>query len=365
MPTLAVVLVVQVVQRWMHFAVANPARQVFYTVLDREEKYKAKNLIDVVIYRGSDALYGWVFDSLQTLGLKLGAIALVAAPVSAVWLILSVALGRAQERRAKLMEAGAGTGESEMTKLTRREFAILPQFGRRQRRPAFAQPSTPLITRAIPASGEPLPAVGLGTAQVFDSANEGTRQKASAVVQALIGNGGKLIDTASTYGDAERVLGDTIAPAGLRNKLFIATKLESPDAAELKRSLSRLKTEKLDLLQLHNVRDPQQSLSAFKEWKAQGVCRYIGITSTFHGAFSAVETVLTREKPDFVQIDYSIEDREAEKRILPLAGDNSPGCSPRCRSAAAGCSAPCAARRFPIGLPRSPEAGRNFFSNIC
>jgi AAA family ATP:ADP antiporter len=75
-PTLAVVLVVQVIQRWMHFAVANPARQVFYTVLEREEKYKAKNLIDVVIYRGSDALYGWVFDTLQTLGLKLGSIAL-------------------------------------------------------------------------------------------------------------------------------------------------------------------------------------------------------------------------------------------------------------------------------------------------
>jgi ATP:ADP antiporter, AAA family len=110
-PTLAVVLVVQVIQRWMHFAVANPARQVFYTVLGREEKYKAKNLIDVVIYRGSDALYGWVFDTLQTLGLKLGSIALVAAPVSAVWLILSVALGRAQERRAKLMEAGAVPGK--------------------------------------------------------------------------------------------------------------------------------------------------------------------------------------------------------------------------------------------------------------
>ena len=110
-PTLAVVLVVQVIQRWMHFAVANPARQVFYTVLEREEKYKAKNLIDVVIYRGSDALYGWVFDTLQTLGMKLGSIALVAAPVSAVWLILSVALGRAQERRAKLMEAGAVPGK--------------------------------------------------------------------------------------------------------------------------------------------------------------------------------------------------------------------------------------------------------------
>ena len=101
-PTLAVVLAAQVAQRWIHFALASPARQVFYTVLGREEKYKAKNLIDVVIYRGSDALYGWVFDSLQLLGLKLGTIALVAAPVSAVWLVLSAALGRAQERRARI-----------------------------------------------------------------------------------------------------------------------------------------------------------------------------------------------------------------------------------------------------------------------
>jgi ATP:ADP antiporter, AAA family len=100
MPTLAVVVTLQVVQRWMNFAIANPARQVFFTVLGREEKYKAKNLIDVVIYRGSDALYGWVFDSLQALGLKLGAIALCMVPVAAAWLVLSILLGRAQEHRA-------------------------------------------------------------------------------------------------------------------------------------------------------------------------------------------------------------------------------------------------------------------------
>jgi aryl-alcohol dehydrogenase-like predicted oxidoreductase len=163
--------------------------------------------------------------------------------------------------------------------------------------------------------------VGLGTAAVFDTADATTRQKAGAVVQALIDNGGKLVDTASTYGDAERVLGEVIASAGLRDKVFIATKLESPDVEELKRSLNRLQTSKLDLLQLHNVSNPRQSLAAFKAWKAQGVCRYIGITSTFHGAFAAVEAVLGREKPDFVQIDYSIDDREAEKRILPLAAE--------------------------------------------
>jgi ATP:ADP antiporter, AAA family len=110
-PTLAVVLVVQVAQRWLHFSVATPARQVFYTVLSREEKYKAKNLIDVVIYRGSDALYGWLFDSLQTLGLKLGTIALVSVPVAACWLVLSATLGNAQERRAMRINAGMAPGE--------------------------------------------------------------------------------------------------------------------------------------------------------------------------------------------------------------------------------------------------------------
>jgi AAA family ATP:ADP antiporter len=96
-PILSVVVTLQVAQRWMNFAIANPARQVFFTVVGREEKYKAKNLIDVVIYRGSDALYGWVYDSLQALGLKLGAIALCALPVAAGWLLLSTVLGRTQE----------------------------------------------------------------------------------------------------------------------------------------------------------------------------------------------------------------------------------------------------------------------------
>jgi aryl-alcohol dehydrogenase-like predicted oxidoreductase len=208
-------------------------------------------------------------------------------------------------------------------RLTRREFATLTTAGGAAAltRASFAQTSGPLITRAIPSSGELLPAVGLGTAEVFDSDDEATRQKAGAVVQALVGNGGKLVDTASTYGDAEQVLGEVAASAELRPKLFIATKLEAPDEAELKRSLARLKTAKLDLLQLHNVRDPQQSLARFKEWKVQGVCRYIGITSTFRSAKPALEAVLSRQKPDFVQVDYSLDDRDAEQRILPLAAE--------------------------------------------
>lgn len=99
-PSLVVVMVLQVLQRWVNFAIANPARHILFTVVEREEKYKAKNLIDVVIYRGSDALYGWVFNSLQALGLKLAGIALCAIPAAAGWLVLSAALGRFQERRA-------------------------------------------------------------------------------------------------------------------------------------------------------------------------------------------------------------------------------------------------------------------------
>ena len=204
-------------------------------------------------------------------------------------------------------------------RMTRREFAIATGAAVLAP-PALAQ-SDALLTRAIPSSGERLPAVGLGTAQVFNTNDEATRQKAAAVLQALIAGDGRLVDTSSVYGDAEAVLGDVIAAGGLLGKLFIATKLEAPDAAELKRSLARLKTEKLDLLQFHNVRDPQQSLAQFKDWKAQGVTRYIGITSTRHADFAAIESVLAREKPDFVQIDYSIDDREAEKRILPLAAE--------------------------------------------
>jgi len=98
-PTLAVVLVFQVAQRWLNFAIANPARQVFFTVVGREEKYKAKSFIDVVVYRGSDALWGWLYESVHGLGLKLGAVALAAIPVAAAWLALSAMLGRMHERR--------------------------------------------------------------------------------------------------------------------------------------------------------------------------------------------------------------------------------------------------------------------------
>ena len=210
-----------------------------------------------------------------------------------------------------------------MSTITRRQFAAMTGAALIVR-PAAAQ-TDQLLMRAIPSSGERIPAVGLGTASIFNRADEATRAKAAAVINALVQNRGKLIDTASTYGDAEVVMGDEIAKAGLRDKLFIATKVEEPDLAEFKRSLSRLKTQKVDLLQLHNVNSGKQSLARLREWKAQGLCRYIGITSTFHGDYPAVEAALRREKPDFVQVDYSLDVRTAEQRILPLAAEAKAG----------------------------------------
>lgn len=205
-----------------------------------------------------------------------------------------------------------------MITISRREFGAFTAAAALAGSAHAESDATP-ITRAIPSTGESLPAVGLGTARVFNHDAEATRHAATEVIQALVEAGGRLIDTASTYGEAEVVLGNVITTPDLRDKVFIATKLESADRSELDRSLRRLKTAKVDLLQLHNVSSARQSLAKFRDWKSQGICRYVGITSTFHADYAALQSVLEREKPDFVQVGYSIEDREPEKRILPLA----------------------------------------------
>jgi aryl-alcohol dehydrogenase-like predicted oxidoreductase len=182
-----------------------------------------------------------------------------------------------------------------------------------------------LAMRAIPHSGERIPVIGLGTANEFQTPQQGeAKANLKKVVDDLLAQGCKLIDTASSYGSAESVLGDLLSDQD-RSAIFLATKLEngSPKAGaiEFKRSLEHLRFPRVDLLQLHNVQDPRQSLAAFRDWKAQGLCRYIGITTTFKSDYGAAESVLRREKPDFLQVDYSLGDREAEKRLLPAALD--------------------------------------------
>ncbi len=184
--------------------------------------------------------------------------------------------------------------------------------------------AAPLLTRPIPRSGEAMPVIGLGTADVFDVGDDPAERAArAAVIRSLTAAGGKLIDTAPSYGQAESVVGDLVAEAGLRRGVFLATKLEDYDRrtgpAQLQASLRRLRTDTVDLMQLHNVSDPRQDLAMLRDWKAQGYCRYTGITTTFHGDFDAAEAVLRREKPDFLEVDYSLQDREVEKRLIPAA----------------------------------------------
>jgi aryl-alcohol dehydrogenase-like predicted oxidoreductase len=195
--------------------------------------------------------------------------------------------------------------------------------------PAQAQsaaPEKPLITRAIPHSGEKLPVVGLGTIIVFDVGTDAAkRASCSDTVRALAAHGGSLIDTAESYGTAEAVLGDILADTGLRSQVFLATKFDIKDydktngAAAFQGSLQRLRTGKLDLMQFHNVRDPKQDLGLLRDWKAQGLCRYTGITTTSEDSYDATVAILEREKPDFLMVDYAIDKREAEARVLPAA----------------------------------------------
>jgi aryl-alcohol dehydrogenase-like predicted oxidoreductase len=191
--------------------------------------------------------------------------------------------------------------------------------------PAFGQSDSPIATRAIPHSGERIPVIGLGTANDFMARQEGEgRAKLKKVVDDLLAQGCKLIDTASSYGSAESVLGDLLSDQD-RSKVFLATKIEngSKNAGliEFRRSLERLRYKQVDLLQLHNVQDRRQDLAPFRDWKAQGLCRYVGITTTYKNDYDAAEAVLRREKPDFFQVDYSLANREAEKRLLPAARD--------------------------------------------
>jgi aryl-alcohol dehydrogenase-like predicted oxidoreductase len=215
--------------------------------------------------------------------------------------------------------------------LARRELLTLCiGLGSGQVIPGLSQSATaqglppPLLTRQIPRSSEVLPVIGLGTANGWDSGGDPTEQAArAAVVRALVAAGGKIIDTAPSYGGAESLVGDVVTGSGSRHNVFLATKLETYDRrsgpAEMQASLRRLRTTQVDLMQLHNVSDPHQDLGMLRQWKAQGLCRYTGITTTYHGDFDAAEAILRREKPDFLEIDYSIADRDVQKRLIPAA----------------------------------------------
>ena len=186
-----------------------------------------------------------------------------------------------------------------------------------------ASDSSSMLTRAIPSTGEKLPVIGLGTWQTFDvGTSSSERTPLSQVLSLLVKSGGRIVDSSPMYGRAEEVIGDLADGLQLQQKLFFATKVftRGRDAGiqSMERSFARLKTNRIDLMQVHNLVDVGTHLQTMREWKAKGRFRYIGVTHYNETAFPELEKVLRSEKVDFVQINYSIGEREADQRILPL-----------------------------------------------
>lgn len=190
---------------------------------------------------------------------------------------------------------------------------------------ASAQESAPaILTRPIPSSGEKLPVIGMGTWQTFDVGPSETAPL-EAVIRAFVELGGKVLDSSPMYGKSEEIAGQMIGKFGLRDKLFVATKVwttgKDKGIAQMEDSMRKLKAKPIDLMQVHNLQDVDTHLSTLRDWKKSGVVRYIGITHYTASQHAAVEKLLKSETLDFVQINYSVGEHEADDRLLPLAKD--------------------------------------------
>jgi diketogulonate reductase-like aldo/keto reductase len=181
-----------------------------------------------------------------------------------------------------------------------------------------------MLTRPIPSSGEAMPVIGLGTWQSFDIGSDaGARTARAEVLHRFLEGGGRMVDSSPMYGRAESVVGDLLAAAGMRDKAFLATKVwtrgHAEGIAQLRRSAERFRTEVIDLMQIHNLLDWTTHLPTLRRMKDDGTVRYIGITHYTTTALAELAAILERERVDFVQCAYSIETREAEHRLLPIA----------------------------------------------
>ena len=181
--------------------------------------------------------------------------------------------------------------------------------------------------RAIPSTGEKIPAIGMGTSGSFEVAAGTPEYEAlREVLKVFFAGGGKVIDTAPTYSNAEDVLGALLAEQNLRDKCWLATKLSGVSGreegmAQFAETLKRLKTDKVELLQVHNLRDTETQLAVAQELKKEGKVRYVGLTHYLASAHDELADLVAKLKPDFLQINYSVVTRDAEKRVLPEAKD--------------------------------------------
>jgi diketogulonate reductase-like aldo/keto reductase len=183
-----------------------------------------------------------------------------------------------------------------------------------------------LLQRTIPSSGESLPVIGLGTWQAFDvGSSAAERQPLEEVLALFVKLGGSVVDSSPMYGRAEQVIGDIATKLDLHKSLFLATKVwttgKQQGIESMEKSLAKLQCQRIDLMQVHNLVDAQTHVATLRDWKQQGRVRYLGITHYVSSAYPEVAKLLRTEKLDFVQINYSLLEREAEKEILPLAQD--------------------------------------------
>lgn len=190
-------------------------------------------------------------------------------------------------------------------------------------RPAMADS---IVKKSIPKTGETLPAMGLGTWQTFDvGASKSAREPLKAVLQEFVRAGGSVIDSSPMYGKSETVTGDLAAELGVQKQIFLATKVwtSGRDAGirQMEESFRRLRAQRLDLMQVHNLLDYHTHLKTLRVWKEQGKVRYIGVTHYTASAYEELARVLAGEELDFVQLNYSFAEREAENRLLPLAAE--------------------------------------------
>ncbi len=182
------------------------------------------------------------------------------------------------------------------------------------------------ILRAIPSSKETLPVIGLGTWQTFDVGAGAAREPLRRVLRRFVELGGRVVDSSPMYGRAETVVGELAAELGLRDNLFVATKVwtsgRDAGVAQMNESVRRLRAGRLDLMQVHNLVDWRTHLRTLAEWKRAGRVRYVGVTHYTAGAYAELEQVMKSEPLDFVQLNYSPIEREADRRLLPLAADH-------------------------------------------
>jgi aryl-alcohol dehydrogenase-like predicted oxidoreductase len=192
--------------------------------------------------------------------------------------------------------------------------------------PAYAE-STPFLRKKIPSSGEAIPVIGLGTARRYESA--GTPEQRAALLETLRrfgALGATVIDTAPVYGDAETVAGSLIEELKLRAQLFLATKVSTGGGREagleqIEGSFKRLHASKIDLIAVHNLRGTDIHLRTLRELKQAGRIRYVGITTSFDSQYSDFAATMRRERLDFIQVDYALDNRDAGETILPLAAE--------------------------------------------